>query len=65
MFDLADLSGRMPFLMQVQKGSVSAFEFKQGSSVVSQMCKPLLLDISNEFLKSQWIEILGCDFLTK
>lgn len=32
------------------KGSVSAFEFKQGSSVVSQMCKPL--HISNEFKKN-------------
>lgn len=66
MLDLADLSGRMPFLMQVQRDLCLLSSSSRDLLLLAKCVNHYIVDISNEFKKKyQWIEILGCDFPAK
>lgn len=65
MLDLADLSGRMPFLMQVQRDLCLLSSSSRDLLLLAKCVNHYIVDISNEFKKNQWIEILGCDFPAK
>lgn len=66
MLDLADLSGRMPFLMQVQRDLCLLSSSSRDLLLLAKCVNHYIVDISNELKKIyQWIEILGCDFPAK